>query len=698
VSDLFESVLIANRGEIAVRIIRTLRELGVRSIAIYTDPDRGARHVAEADDAVGIGPAAAYLDVVRVVTAAVESGASAVHPGYGFLSENPDLGRACAAAGVTFVGPPPDAVEAMGDKIKAKRLVSAAGVPVVPGTDQSGLTDDQLVEAAAGIGLPVLLKPSAGGGGKGMRRVDTAGDLRPQISAARREALGAFGDDTLLLERFVPRPRHIEVQVLADSHGGIIALGERECSLQRRHQKIVEEAPSPLLDDETRAAMAASAVAAARACGYRSAGTVEFIVAAERPSEYFFMEMNTRLQVEHPVTEAILGIDLVEWQLRVAAGEPLPWRESGPEPAGHAVEARVYAEDPHRDFLPATGTIVHLAEPEGQHLRVDSGLQLGSVIGTDYDPMLAKVVAWGQDRKQALERLGGALARTEILGVTTNVGFLRRLVGNPEVTGARLDTQLVERIAPGLAGEAAPADVLAAAGLLSRRLAAANSPVIDPWDLADGWRLTAPAPYTTRWQIGGTAIDVTIDGDAVRVGDDPATPATARLDGPDLVVHQGTRTWRYYWASTGDTVWLGRGGDTWVLTRLRETIARTGAATHGAGPVTSPMPGTVLIVHVVPGQTVIAGEPLIAVEAMKMEHVVHAPLDGTVAQVLVKPGDRVGVDQPLAVVDAGPTPDSPANPDSPADPDSPANRDTQTHPDSQANTGEDGRSGGGGSE
>ena len=608
-SPVFESVLIANRGEIAVRVIRTLRALGVRSIAIFTDPDRSARHVVEADQAVGIGPAAAYLDVSRVVEAAVAAGATALHPGYGFLSENPELGRACAAAGVTFVGPPPAAIEAMGDKIRAKRMVAAAGVPVVPGTERPGLSDDELVEAAVGMGLPVLLKPAAGGGGKGMRRVDSAPDLRGQIAAARREALGAFGDGTLLIERFVPRPRHIEVQVLADSHGRVVALGERECSLQRRHQKIVEETPSVLLDPETRAAMSTAAVAAARACGYRSAGTVEFIVAAERPSEFFFMEMNTRLQVEHPVTEAVLGIDLVEWQLRVAAGERLPWEGAGPQPRGHAMEARVYAEDPRRGFLPATGTVVGLAEPDGEGVRVDSGLRLGAVVGTDYDPMLAKVVAWGDDRSQARQRLDRALARTEILGVTTNVGFLRRLLQHPEVVAGRLDTELVERVAPTLAGEAAPPGVAAAAGLLSQLLAEAGRRTSDPWDLADGWRLTGAAPYATRWQVGGTELEVVIDAGAVRVGPDPPRPAGARFDGPHLMVELDGRTRRYGWAAAGDRVWLGYEGDTWSLTRLRETIARTGAAGHGAGPVTSPMPGTVLVVHVAPGQAVHAGEP-----------------------------------------------------------------------------------------
>jgi acetyl-CoA/propionyl-CoA carboxylase biotin carboxyl carrier protein len=654
----FESVLVANRGEIAVRIMRTLRALGVRSIAIHTDPDRDARHVVEADDSVAIGPAPAYLDVERVVGAAVAAGAAALHPGYGFLSENPELGRACAAAGVTFVGPPPEAVEAMGDKIRAKRMVAAAGVPVVPGTERAGLSDEELVEAATRIGLPVLLKPAAGGGGKGMRRVTSPADLGSQIAAARREATGAFGDGTLLVERFVPRPRHIEVQVLADSHGAVIALGERECSLQRRHQKIVEEAPSVLLDPGTRAAMGAAAVTSAKACGYRSAGTVEFIVAADRPSEFFFMEMNTRLQVEHPVTEAVLGIDLVEWQLRIAAGERMPWGkdEPPPEPKGHAVEARVYAEDPRRDFLPAAGRVLHLAEAAGSHIRVDSGLRRDALIGTDYDPMLAKVVAWGDDRSVALARLDRALAGTEILGVTTNVGFLRRLLRQPDVAAGRLDTELVERVAPGLAGEAAPSEVVAAGGLLSRLLATPTGPCVDPWDHCDGWTLTEPAPYVTRWQVGASVVEVAVTDGAVRVGDAPSQPATARLDGEYLLVETDAREARYAWAVAGDTVWLGRQGDAWSLTRLRETIARTGSARHGAGPVTSPMPGTVLVVHVVPGQTVSAGEPLVAVEAMKMEHVVAAPLHGTVTEILVAPGERVVVDQPLAVVEAAPAP------------------------------------------
>ncbi|HEY3811451.1 MAG TPA: biotin carboxylase N-terminal domain-containing protein [Acidimicrobiales bacterium] len=633
---MFRAVLVANRGEIAVRVIRTLRAMGIRSVAVYTDADRNARHVTEADSAVAIGAASAYLDVERIVAAAVTGGAEALHPGYGFLSENPALARRCAQAGIVFVGPPPEAMEMMGDKINAKRATAAAGVPVVPGRDEAGLDDAELAAAAGDIGLPVLLKPSAGGGGKGMRRVDDPAQLADQIAAARREAIGAFGDGTLLVERFVTRPRHIEIQVFADTHGAVVALGERECSLQRRHQKIVEEAPSGLLDDTTRAAMGAAAVAAAKACGYVGAGTVEFIVSADRPDEFFFMEMNTRLQVEHPVTEAVLGLDLVEWQLRVAAGEHLPWAAAPPAGHGHAVEARIYAEDAARGFLPATGTVLRLVEPAGRpHIRVDSSLLEGLVVGTDYDPMLAKVVAWGEDRARALARLATALAATEILGVTTNVGFLRRLVEHPDVVAGRLDTELVERVAVDLVGPPGPSEVVAAAAQLAGLLSAPAGPVVDPWDMADGWRLTGPAQQASQWRVAGQVVDVV------------AAAGRARLDGPAVVI-DGDR--RYGWAVDGETVWLGSGGDAWALTRLRETIGRSGPAGSGAGPVTSPMPGTVLAVYVEAGQTVHAGQALVAVEAMKMEHVVVAPIDGVVGEVSVEAGDSVKLDQPLATV------------------------------------------------
>ncbi|HEY1319076.1 MAG TPA: biotin carboxylase N-terminal domain-containing protein, partial [Streptosporangiaceae bacterium] len=391
---MFDTVLIANRGEIAVRIIRTLRAMGIRSVAVYSDADAGARHVREADCAVRLGPAPAaesYLNAGRILAAAGQAGAQAVHPGYGFLSENASFARACAGAGLTFIGPPPEAIEAMGDKIAAKATVAAAGVPVVPGAGAPGLSDEDLARAVAGIGFPVLIKPSAGGGGKGMRLVSSVAELSAALEGARREALAAFGDGTLLAERYISRPRHIEIQVMADGHGNVIHLGERECSLQRRHQKIIEEAPSPLLDAGRRATMGAAAVEAARSVGYVGAGTVEFIVSGEAPEDFFFLEMNTRLQVEHPVTELVTGLDLVELQVRVAADEPLPLRQQDVSLTGHAVEARVYAEDPDRGFLPTGGTVLALREPLLPHVRVDSGLAEGTTVSSAYDPMLAKI-------------------------------------------------------------------------------------------------------------------------------------------------------------------------------------------------------------------------------------------------------------------------------------------------------------------
>lgn len=445
---MFSTVLVANRGEIAVRVIRTLRQLGIRSVAVFSDADADARHVREADTAVRIGPAAAaesYLSVERLLDAARRTGAEAVHPGYGFLAENAAFAQACTDAGLAFIGPPASAISLMGDKIRAKETVKAAGVPVVPGSSGSGLTDAELVCASMEIGMPVLLKPSAGGGGKGMRLVRDEAVLAEEIAAARREARSSFGDDTLLVERWVDRPRHIEIQVLADAHGNVVHLGERECSLQRRHQKVIEEAPSVLLDEKTRAAMGAAAVDAARSCGYVGAGTVEFIVPGVDPSSYYFMEMNTRLQVEHPVTELITGLDLVELQLRVAAGQPLGFDQSDVTLTGHAIEARVCAEDPARGFLPSGGTVLALSEPSGGAVRTDSGLTAGVPVGSTYDPMLSKVIVHGPDRATALRMLRAALADTVILGVQTNAGFLRRLLAHPDVVSGDLDTGLVER-------------------------------------------------------------------------------------------------------------------------------------------------------------------------------------------------------------------------------------------------------------
>ncbi|REE94886.1 acetyl/propionyl/methylcrotonyl-CoA carboxylase subunit alpha [Thermomonospora umbrina] len=663
---MFETVLIANRGEIAVRIARTLRRLGVRSVAVHTAADADARHVREADEAVEIP---GYLDIDAVMRAARATEAEAVHPGYGFLAENTAFAAACADAGLVFVGPPASAIETMGDKIRAKRTVAAAGVPVVPGRDEAGLSDAELAEAAREIGLPVLIKPSAGGGGKGMRLVRDEVDLPEAIAAARREARGAFGDDTLLIERFVANPRHIEVQVFADAHGNTVHLGERECSLQRRHQKIVEEAPSPLLDAEARERMGAAAVAAARAVGYTGAGTVEYIVSADRPDEYHFMEMNTRLQVEHPVTELITGLDLVELQLRVAAGEPLPFTQEDVEQRGHAVEARVYAEDPARGFLPTGGRVLALREPEGPDVRIDSGVAEGGDVGSSYDPMLAKVIAWGPDRATALRRLDRALASYTLLGVPSNVAFLRALLGHPDVVAGRLDTGLVERSLDGLLPAGVPAEVLAAAAL-ERVLALEtdhadgarrgshppNSGVRDPWAIPDGWRLGGRA--WTPWIItpaGGDPVEVRVRGlaSAAEVSVDGAEPVPASLTRDDGLLHLrfDGRTRSYECARDGDTVWLGRDGHTWALTEhVRGEHAGTGAAGAADGVLRSPMPGTVLAVKAAEGDRVVEGQPLVVVEAMKMEHTVTAPVDGVLTRIAVAPGAGVALDAVLAEI------------------------------------------------
>jgi acetyl-CoA/propionyl-CoA carboxylase biotin carboxyl carrier protein len=650
---MFSTVLIANRGEIAVRICGTLEWLGIRSAAVYTDSDAGARHVREADEAVRVD---SYLSIASIVDAARRTGADAVHPGYGFLAENAGLARACAEAGVVFIGPPPEAIEAMGDKIRAKQTVSAAGVPVVPGRNLAGMSDDDLVDAAAEVGYPVLVKPSAGGGGKGMRRVADPADLRAALESARREARGAFGDDTLLIERFVANPRHIEIQVLADGHGNVIHLGERECSLQRRHQKIIEEAPSPLLSVEQRERMGAAAVEAARAVGYRGAGTVEFIVSTDRPDEFFFMEMNTRLQVEHPVTEMVTGIDLVEQQVKVAAGERLTLEQSEVDMDGHAVEARVYAEDPARDFLPTGGTVLALNEPVDLHVRVDSALRTGSVVGSDYDPMLAKVIAWGPDRESALRRLSVALGTTAVLGVGTNVAFLRALLADEDVVAGRLDTGLVERKLAGLTATAVP-DVVFAAAALDELLALAPAGAeVDPWDVPNGWRLGGATGTAFRLACGDRSVTVRVVGPAgdaeVSVDGAPAVrasvrqAASARLE----VTFAGRVTlFRRAFDPATDTLWLAAAGETWAVAEHSLLEGESSSAAAG-GPVTSPMPGTVLVVKAAVGDVVTAGAPLVVVEAMKMEHTVTAPVDGVLTELNVQAGQQVALNQPLAVV------------------------------------------------
>ncbi|MBO8201068.1 acetyl/propionyl-CoA carboxylase subunit alpha [Streptomyces smyrnaeus] len=712
---MFDTVLVANRGEIAVRVIRTLRRLGIRSVAVHSDADAEARHVREADTAVRIGPAAAvhsYLSADRLLEAAHRSGAQAVHPGYGFLAENAQFARRCEEAGLVFIGPPTDAIELMGDKIRAKETVREAAVPVVPGSSGSGLTDAELVVAARETGLPVLLKPSAGGGGKGMRLVRDEAVLPDEIAAARREAQGAFGDDGLLVERWIDRPRHIEIQVLADGHGNVIHLGERECSLQRRHQKIIEEAPSPLLDAPTRQAMGRAAVNAARSCGYRGAGTVEFIVPGDGSGSYYFMEMNTRLQVEHPVTELITGLDLVEWQLRVAAGEPLPFAQEDIALDGHAVEARICAEtarvtpgaeDGHVDFLPSAGRVLLLREPQGEGVRTDSGLSEGTEVGTTYDPMLAKVVAWGPDRPAALRGLRAALARTTVLGVDTNTAFLRALLAHPEVASGQLDTGLVERAAAGLLPDSVPAQVYGAAALLRQAAltpqtgaaqeAAAPSGAgpdtasgtgagsagwVSPFSVPSGWRLGGQRAWTVhhlrvpgRDPVAVRVRPAAPDGrrpegpppGEMEVGVDGATPVRARLapgataDGAAVRLDWDGMSCTFTRAlhMEGDTpgVWLGRDGEAWQVRGhdpVADALRRAGAA-HGADALTAPMPGTVTVVKAAVGDEVAAGQSLLVVEAMKMEHVITAPHAGRVAELEVTAGSTVAMDQVLAVVD-----------------------------------------------
>ncbi|SDK75123.1 acetyl-CoA/propionyl-CoA carboxylase, biotin carboxylase, biotin carboxyl carrier protein [Cryobacterium psychrotolerans] len=664
---MFHTVLVANRGEIACRIIRTLRELGIRSVAVYSDADRGALHVSLADVAVRIGPAKpqlSYLSIEAILDAAARTGAQAIHPGYGFLSENQAFARACSDAGVVFIGPSVHALNMMGDKIRSKNHVAESGVPVVPGVSLPGQSDEQLIAASEGVGYPMLIKPSAGGGGKGMHLVERAGDLAGALVTARRVASSAFGDDTLLIERFVSAPRHIEVQVLADNHGNVIHLGERECSLQRRHQKVIEEAPSPLLDADTRARIGEAACAAARSVGYTGAGTVEFLVSDAAPDEFFFMEMNTRLQVEHPVTEMVTGLDLVEWQVRVAAGETLPLAQQDVVLTGHAVEARVYAENPERGFLPTTGTVLRLEEACGEGIRVDSALTPGLAISSDYDPMLAKVIAWAPTRAEALSRLDRALADTVVLGVRTNIEYLRLLVQDEDVRAGHLDTGLIERKLPGLGFRAADDHVYAAAALFLHAQAwSGENPV---WSRPSGWRMGPHRQARYNLAVSATeSVDVRVEGgpDAASVAVGAGEPAPAslaevagrpgafsiELDGVSRVldlVRDGRRLWI---GSDGFSVDLRRRSR---AEQLAEQLAGRDRVEGAASPdVRSPMPGTVIAVHAASGDLVEIGQTILTVEAMKMEHKLTAATAGVVS-VTFKPGDLVKLDQIVATIAA----------------------------------------------
>jgi acetyl-CoA/propionyl-CoA carboxylase, biotin carboxylase, biotin carboxyl carrier protein len=660
---MFSTVLIANRGEIAVRVMRTLRSMGVRTVAVYSDADAEARHVREADVAVRLGPAPAresYLRIDAIIAAALTTGAEAIHPGYGFVSENAQFADACAAAGIVFIGPPASAIRAMGDKISAKATVAAAGVRVVPGSDSAGMNDAELIAASHAVGFPVLLKPSAGGGGKGMRLV-TTGDgvaLAEAIASARREASSSFGDDTLLVERFIERPRHIEIQVLGDTHGEVVHLGERECSLQRRHQKIIEEAPSPLITPEIRAAMGQQAVAAARACGYVGAGTIEMIVSSDRPDEFFFMEMNTRLQVEHPVTEMVYGVDLVEWQVRVAAGEALPWSQQELVPHGHAIEARLYAENPARGFLPTGGIVLGLREPSGEGVRVDSSLIVGSRIGSDYDPMLAKVIAHGDDRSTALRRLDRALADTVVAGVGTNVGFLRALINDADVIAGRLHTALVDDHLEALVGDdAAPPEICVAAAFA--RLGASTDG--NGWNDRTGWRLGGPAWIRQRLLVGShpvlVALRSTADGKWEASIDD-SDPVAVDINGqPDGYMVTGpVGPVRIIAVQSGNTFHVANGHGSWVVAVDSSSTRQATGSAGLVGPVRSPMPGTVLDVRVFVGEAVVAGQALAVVEAMKMEHTLVAAAHGVVLSIDAHAGQQVALDQVIVTLGPPPTP------------------------------------------
>jgi acetyl-CoA/propionyl-CoA carboxylase biotin carboxyl carrier protein len=667
----FHTVLIANRGEIAVRIIGTLRRLGIRSVAVYSDADAGALHVRLADVAVRLGPASAtesYLHIERVLEAARRTGAQAIHPGFGFLAENADFARACATAGIVFIGPDASAIETMGDKISAKRTVEARGVPTVPGIARAGMSDAEIVAAIGEVGLPALIKPSAGGGGKGMHVVAEAEDAPAAVAAARREAAASFGDDTLFVERYIDSPRHIEVQILADAHGSVIHLGERECSLQRRHQKVIEEAPSPLLDAAARARIGEAACETARSVGYRGAGTVEFIVSAAAPDEFFFMEMNTRLQVEHPVTEQVTGLDLVELQLRIAAGEPLPLAQGEVSLSGHSIEARVYAEDPRVGFLPTGGRVVRVVHPSGDGIRVDSSLDDGLDVATDYDPMLAKIIAWGADRAQALRRLRTALENTAVFGFETNVEFLHLLLSRPEVVAGDLDTGLIARVFDDLPfADAGERDAVEAALVWAALEAPAASGTAGRWLRADGWRLTGTAPRVYRLRLRDRSFVVRVSGALTRArvsvraehaeADDASGgehTASVLLDGATATVTVDgiTRTVPVAWGESvgdGHGLWMSR--DAVTVHAVEVAVAGEKAEDAAGSPqVISPMPGTVVVVSAPDGTRVAAGDAVAVVEAMKMEHVLRAAVAGTVRS-SASVGDPVSRGAVLATIE-----------------------------------------------
>jgi len=670
---MFNKILIANRGEIACRVAATCKRLGIASVAVYSDADAHAKHVTACDEAVHIGgstAAGSYLRYERIIAAARATGAQAVHPGYGFLSENEDFAQACEAAGIVFIGPPVAAIAAMGSKAAAKALMHAAAVPLVPGYHGDDQDPHLLQREADAIGYPVLLKASAGGGGKGMRVVEGSEDFAAALASCKREAASSFGNDRVLIEKYLTRPRHVEVQVFADKHGGAVYLFDRDCSVQRRHQKVLEEAPAPGLSAELRREMGEAAVAAARAVNYVGAGTVEFIMTGAR--DFYFMEMNTRLQVEHPVTEMVTGLDLVEWQLRVAGGEPLPLTQAQLKLDGHAIEARIYAEHPARGFLPSTGTLKHLRMPEGVEftigagstrapVRIDSGVREGDTITPFYDPMIAKLIVHGATRAEALARMSRALRSCEVVGPHTNVEFLQRIVASEPFSSGDLDTGLIERhhdalFAPGQK-RFREALALACAALLTREGGTAHG--ASPWDALSHWRLNGGYTQALAWRD---------------IESETAFAAMfARDGGAQTLEYAGQRDSFTWWrgkgahefgATLGDAHVTGRvfvDGDVFHVFCLGEAhafewqnlLAHAADAEHGEGRLTAPMPGKVIAVLVEPGTVVEKGTPLIVMEAMKMEHTIGAPAAGTVSEVLYAVGDQVADGAQLLVLDVG---------------------------------------------
>ena len=659
---MFSKILIANRGEIACRVAATARRMGIKTVAVYSEADANAKHVAVCDEAVLIGPAAAkesYLRADKIIEVALATGAQAIHPGYGFLSENSEFANACAKAGIAFIGPPASAIEAMGSKSAAKSLMEKAKVPLVPGYHGDNQDPDFLQGEADRIGYPVLLKASAGGGGKGMRVIEKSADFKDGLASCKREAINSFGDDKVLAEKYLQRPRHIEIQVFADTHGNCVYLFERDCSVQRRHQKVLEEAPAPGMTAERRAAMGEAAVAAAKAVGYVGAGTVEFI--ANQDGSFYFMEMNTRLQVEHPVTEMITGTDLVEWQLRVAAGEKLPLQQSQLQIHGHAIEARVYAENPEKGFLPSIGTLRHARTPSAVNFelggspdpaafRIDSGVREGDTISPFYDPMIAKMIVWGKDRTEALARMSQALSQYQIVGLNSNIAFLSRLITSQAFSTADLDTGLIERNHDSLFPTPAAASLSALSFAAVALITSEKQDGSDPWQSSIGWRMNSQLQRGLKFEEEHQKHEVTVvyGTNAWTISANGATQDVrlVRQAGNDFVLAMAEQTVNGTVVRDGEQFHIFTQGVHTVL-HYNDVLAHAGEAEAEGGRLTAPMPGKIVAVVVKNGQEVKKGEALLIMEAMKMEHTISAPHDGVVEEVLYAVGDQVTEGAPL---------------------------------------------------